>query len=72
MQLNSREAITHAIMQNIGIGFVSAVEYVELPGTCAISFIDEPLRIEYYLCCLRICHERPLIEKLFNSANAEQ
>ncbi|MNJ28097.1 HTH-type transcriptional activator CmpR [compost metagenome] len=70
MQLNSREAITHAIMQNIGIGFVSAVEYVELPGTCAISFIDEPLQIEYYLCCLRICRQRPLIEKLFNGASA--
>lgn len=62
MQLNSREAITHAIMQNIGIGFVSVVEYIALPGACPVSFIDEPLHIEYYLCCLRICRQRSLIE----------
>ena len=36
MQLNSREAIVHAIVKGIGIGFVSAVEYAETPGRGSI------------------------------------
>lgn len=52
MQLNSREAIVHAVVQGIGVGFVSAVEYAEQPGTKAVSFIEDPLHIHYFLCCL--------------------
>lgn len=68
MQLNSREAIVHAIAQNIGIGFVSAVEYAELPGTRPITFVDHPFFIDYYLCCLGIRRSQPLIAELFNSS----
>ncbi|BAN48118.1 LysR substrate-binding domain-containing protein [Metapseudomonas resinovorans] len=67
MQLNSREAIVHAIAQGIGIGFVSAVEYAELPGTRPITFVDHPFHIDYYLCCLAIRRNRPIIGELFDS-----
>ena len=33
-----REAIVHAIVKGIGIGFVSAVEYAETPGTTPITW----------------------------------
>ncbi|MGN4049197.1 LysR substrate-binding domain-containing protein [Pseudomonas sp. SM4] len=67
MQLNSREAIVHAIVKGIGIGFVSAVEYAETPGTTPITFIDHPFFIEYHLCCLGIRRNRPVIAELFDS-----
>ena len=66
MQLNSREAIVHAVSQNIGIGFVSEVEYVEAPGTRPIFFSGHPFHIDYYLCCLDIHRQRPLIAELLN------
>jgi aminoethylphosphonate catabolism LysR family transcriptional regulator len=68
MQLNSREAIVHAIVKGIGIGFVSAVEYAETPGTTPITFVDHPFFIEYHLCCLGIRRNRPVIAELFDSA----
>ncbi|WP_330115363.1 LysR substrate-binding domain-containing protein [Pseudomonas sp. JS3066] len=67
MQLNSREAIVHAIAQGIGIGFVSAVEYAQTPGTRPITFVDHPFHIDYYLCCLGIRRNRPMINELFDS-----
>ncbi|MBS4081262.1 LysR substrate-binding domain-containing protein [Pseudomonas rustica] len=68
MQLNSREAIVHAIVKGIGIGFVSAVEYAETPGTTPITFVDHPFFIEYHLCCLGIRRNRPVIAELFDSS----
>ncbi|WP_417661288.1 LysR substrate-binding domain-containing protein [Pseudomonas sp.] len=68
MQLNSREAIVHAIAQGIGIGFVSAVEYAETPGTRPITFVDHPLYIDYHLCCLAVRQKRPMIAELFASS----
>ena len=68
MQLNSREAIVHAIVKGIGIGFVSAVEYAETPGTMPITFVDHPFFIEYHLCCLGIRRNRPVIAELFDSS----
>lgn len=68
MQLNSREAIVHAIAQGIGIGFVSAVEYAETPGTRPITFVDHPFHIEYHLCCLGIRRNRPMIAELFEGS----
>jgi DNA-binding transcriptional LysR family regulator len=67
MQLNSREAIVHAIVKGIGIGFVSAVEYAETPGTTPITFVDHPFFIEYHLCCLGIRKNRPVIAELFDA-----
>ncbi|VVO44554.1 LysR substrate-binding domain-containing protein [Pseudomonas fluorescens] len=68
MQLNSREAIVHAIAKGIGIGFVSAVEYAETPGTKPITFVDHPFFIDYHLCCLGIRRNRPMIAELFDSS----
>jgi DNA-binding transcriptional LysR family regulator len=68
MQLNSREAIVHAIAKGIGIGFVSAVEYAETPGTKPITFVNHPFSIDYHLCCLGIRRNRPMIAELFDSS----
>ncbi|WXL26177.1 LysR substrate-binding domain-containing protein [Ectopseudomonas mendocina] len=67
MQLNSREAIVHAVVNGIGIGFVSAVEYADQPGTRAISFVEHPFQINYFLCCLGVRRNRPIIAELFDS-----
>jgi aminoethylphosphonate catabolism LysR family transcriptional regulator len=67
MQLNSREAIVHAVVEGIGVGFVSAVEYADQPGTKAVSFIEDPIHINYFLCCLGIRRNRPIISELFES-----
>ncbi|MDD2058805.1 LysR substrate-binding domain-containing protein [Pseudomonas sp. GD03860] len=66
MELNSREAIVHAVVQGIGIGFVAAVEYADRPGTKAVSFIEAPFHISYYLCCLATRRNRPIIAELFD------
>jgi hypothetical protein len=68
MQLNSREAIVHAITKGIGIGFVSAVEYAQTPGTKPITFVNHPFSIDYHLCCLGIRRNRPMIAELFDSS----
>lgn len=65
MELNSREAIFHAILQGVGIGFVSEVEFIAMPGLKAIRFLDHPLFISYYLCCLAIRKDRPMIAEIF-------
>ncbi|MFP5195244.1 LysR substrate-binding domain-containing protein [Alcaligenes faecalis] len=65
MELNSREAIVHAIRKGLGIGFVSAPEYVDIPGTRLITFDQHPFYIDYYLCCLELRKDRPLINDLF-------
>nr|WP_174506982.1 LysR substrate-binding domain-containing protein [Acinetobacter sp. Marseille-Q1620] len=67
MQLNSREAIFHAIIQGVGIGFVAEVEYVDMPGVKAITFADHPFYIEYHLCCLDIRKDRPMIQDVFKN-----
>ncbi len=67
MQLNSREAIFHAILQGVGIGFVVEVEYIDMPGIKAISFVDHPFYIEYHLCCLDIRKDRPMIQDVFKN-----
>lgn len=68
MQLNSREAIVHAVERGIGVGFVSAVEYVDRPGTRSIAFAEQPFHISYYLCCLAIRRNRPIIAELFDDS----
>lgn len=67
MQLNSREAIVHAVMQGVGIGFVSSVEYAAHPGIKAVSFDDNILQIKYVLCCLERRKNRPLINDVMHS-----
>lgn len=70
MQLNSREAIVHAVVHGIGVGFVSAVEYADRPGTRSIAFAEDPFHISYYLCCLGIRRNRAIIAELFDALNA--
>lgn len=67
MQLNSREAIFHAVSQGIGISFVVEVEFIHMPRLKAVSFIDQAIFLDYYLCCLNIRKDRPMIEDLFKN-----
>ncbi|MQR00476.1 LysR substrate-binding domain-containing protein [Glaciimonas soli] len=64
MELNSREAIMHAIAEGIGIGFVSEIEYVPIPGTKAIKLKGTPVTIDYYMCALAVRKNRPLIRSV--------
>ncbi len=65
MEINSREAILHAVANGMGIGFVTQVEFIPLPGLAAIQVDDEELSISYSLCCLSVRKDRPLIGALF-------
>ena len=65
MEINSREAILHAVANGMGIGFVTHVEFIPLPGLSAVLIDDEELSISYSLCCLSMRKDRPLISSLF-------
>ncbi|MES2584270.1 MAG: LysR substrate-binding domain-containing protein [Pseudomonadota bacterium] len=65
MAINSREAILHAVANGMGIGFVTEVEFIPLPGLAAVVVEDDQLSISYSLCCLSVRKERPLISALF-------
>ena len=54
----------------IGVGFVSAVEYADRPGTRSVAFIEDPFHISYYLCCLGIRRNRAIIAELFDALSA--
>lgn len=65
MEINSREAILHAVANGMGIGFVTQVEFIPLPGLAAVLIDDDALSISYSLCCLSVRKDRPLISSLF-------
>ncbi|MFD0323902.1 LysR substrate-binding domain-containing protein [Lysobacter gummosus] len=72
MEINSREAILHAVASGMGISFVAQIECIPLPGL-AMVVIDEPLlSIDYALCCLEVRRERPLIKALFDAVLDER
>ncbi|MGJ7556026.1 hypothetical protein ACSFBI_18655 [Variovorax sp. RB3P1] len=68
MEINSREAILHAGVNGMGIGFVTQVEFIPLPGLAAVMIDDDELSIGYSLCCLSVRKDRPLIRALFDVA----
>jgi LysR family transcriptional regulator, low CO2-responsive transcriptional regulator len=65
-EINSREAIFHAVRAGMGLGFVTSIEFIELPELCAVPIEKGRLRIDYFLCCLATRRERPLIAALFS------
>ncbi|WP_309683157.1 LysR substrate-binding domain-containing protein [Polaromonas sp.] len=65
MVINSREAILHAVASGMGVGFVTQIEFIPLPGLAAVVVQDDQLSISYSLCCLSVRKERPLIGSLF-------
>lgn len=67
MELNSREAIMHAIAEGLGIGFVSEIEYTAIPGTRAVRLRDAAVTIDYYMCALAVRKNRPLIKSVLES-----
>lgn len=65
LEINSREAIFHAIRSGIGVSFVTEVEYMNLPDLCAIPIEKGKLVIDYFLCSLNSRRERPPIAAIF-------
>lgn len=70
MEINSREAVHHAVASGMGVGFVTQVEFIPLPGLAAVAVDDDQLSINYSLCCLSVRRERPLIRALFEAADS--
>ena len=68
MEINSREAILHAVANGMGISFVTQIEYTPLPGLAMVEVEDERLSIQYSLCCLEARKERPLIQSVYQVA----
>lgn len=67
MEINSREAILHAVANGMGISFVTQVECIPLAGLETIIIDEDMLSIDYSLCCLEVRRERPLIVALFDA-----
>lgn len=67
MELNSREAIMHAIAEGLGIGFVAEIEYTAIPGTKAIRLREAAVTIDYYMCALAVRKNRPLIKSVLDA-----
>ncbi|MDP9913621.1 aminoethylphosphonate catabolism LysR family transcriptional regulator [Variovorax boronicumulans] len=68
MEINSREAILHAVANGMGVGFVTQIECIPLPGLKMVEIDDDELSISYSLCCLAVRKDRPLIRALFEVA----
>jgi LysR family transcriptional regulator, low CO2-responsive transcriptional regulator len=60
-EINSREAIFHAVRADMGIGFVTEIEFIPTQDLCAVPIAKGRLYIDYYLCCLNSRKERPPI-----------
>lgn len=65
LEINSREAIFHAVRSGIGISFVTEIEFMNLPELCAVPIEKGKLVIDYFLCCLNSRRERPPIAAIF-------
>jgi len=65
LEINSREAIFHAVRSGIGISFVTGIEFMDLPELCAVPIERGKLIIDYFLCCLNSRRERPPIAAIF-------
>ncbi|MCS6765207.1 MAG: LysR substrate-binding domain-containing protein [Candidatus Protistobacter heckmanni] len=68
LEINSREAIFHAVRAGMGLGFVTDIEFIELPELRAVPIERDRLRIDYFLCCLATRRERPIIAALLEQA----
>lgn len=68
MEINSREAIMHAVANEMGISFVTQIEFTPLPGLTMVAVDDDELSIQYSLCCLESRKDRPLIQSVYQVA----
>jgi aminoethylphosphonate catabolism LysR family transcriptional regulator len=64
LEINSREAILHAVCRGFGVGFITDTEFFALPELCAVPLKKGKLRIDYFLCCLTSRKRRPAIEAI--------
>ena len=68
MEINSREAILHAVRAGMGCSFVTDVEFFDHAELRAVPLERGKLRIDYFLCCLATRMERPHIAALLAQA----
>lgn len=64
IELNSREAILHAVRAGLGCSFVTDLEFLPIPELCAVPLAQGRLRIDYFLCCHASRAKRPHIAAL--------
>ncbi len=64
VELNSREAILHAVRAGMGCSFVTDIEFFEHPELRAVPLEQGRLRIDYFLCCQAARVNRPHIAGL--------
>lgn len=71
-EINSREAIFHAVKHGLGIGVVNELEFLADPDLRAVPLERGRVKIEYYLCCLSARRERPVISSLMQYAHRQR
>lgn len=62
LEINSREAIFHAVRAGMGLSVVNEVEFAPMKGLVSVPLERRQLRIDYFLCCLASRRERPLLK----------
>lgn len=67
LEINSREAIFHAVRSGLGVSVVTEVELLGMEDVCPVRLEDETLRIHYYLCCLASRLDRPFITEILKT-----
>ena len=65
LEIDSREAIFHAVRAGMGVGFVTEIEYIDLRDLRAIPIERGSLRIDYFIACLASRRDRPIISRIF-------
>ena len=68
LEINSREAILHAVRAGMGCSFVTDVEFFDHAELRAVPIERGRLRIDYFLCCLATRTQRPHIAALLAHA----
>jgi len=68
LEINSREAVMEGIVRGLGIGAVSALEYVPHERLRVIRIADADIFISFYVVCLNSRRNRPLIQAFLKIA----
>ncbi|WP_010484541.1 LysR substrate-binding domain-containing protein [Pseudomonas sp. S9] len=69
MEIGSREALREAVVRGIGLGMVSAAEYIGDPQLKVIRIEGEPIHTETYLYCLAERKGSQMIESFLACAD---
>jgi DNA-binding transcriptional LysR family regulator len=68
LEIGSREGVWKAVEKGLGIGVVADFEFVAHPNLKTLRIIDNPVRTEYRIACLRERVRSPKIKAFFEIA----